>query len=406
MKKKTICLLTNWYPSKDNPYRGSFFKEQSFEMEMSYDFIIIHYHERKGLFKQINVDTINSEKNTKEYDISINVPYYLYFLNEVIDFYTKHTHKMTEGVGKYSSNRYQKAIRNIFSYIYKKYFYDLFDVIYCVDAQTEAFYIECLSKASGKPYVVGEHAPFPWPGSVIKDYQKAAIENSNLFLAISNDKIRQLLLQNVQLPKVEYVGNMIDDNVLTINESKRDIKTFLIVASHSYYKNYDMFIRVMNKLCSIANHDFKVMIVGYAANKGYSKNVQILEKKIKDSLFSEKAILIPEVKHEEIVKIYHRADAFVMTSIQEGQPVSALEAACCGLPIFSTRCGGVEDYVDDKIGRLFDLLDVDNFAYSLNDYLDNKISFNSEYIRNKVVSIYGKQKFVNRMINIFDEVCE
>ena len=27
--KKKICLITNWYPTKENPYQGIFFKEQA-----------------------------------------------------------------------------------------------------------------------------------------------------------------------------------------------------------------------------------------------------------------------------------------------------------------------------------------------------------------------------------------
>ena len=38
--KKTICLVTNWYPTKDNPYAGAFFKEQAFSVSDDFDFII------------------------------------------------------------------------------------------------------------------------------------------------------------------------------------------------------------------------------------------------------------------------------------------------------------------------------------------------------------------------------
>ena len=92
-----------------------------------------------------------------------------------------------------------------------------------------------------------------------------------------------------------------------------------------------------------------------------------------------------------------------MTSIQEGQPVSAMEAACCGLPVFSTRCGGVEDYIDAKMGRIFDITDSDDMAEALKDYLDGKIKFDAEYIRNTVVEKFGKEAFTRNFTEAFND---
>ena len=93
-----------------------------------------------------------------------------------------------------------------------------------------------------------------------------------------------------------------------------------------------------------------------------------------------------------------------MTSIQEGQPVAPLEAACCGLPIFSTRCGGVEDYVDDSVGRRVGILDHEELASHLNDYLEGKITFDKDHIREVITSRYGKKVFVEKFMRIVDEV--
>ena len=46
MMKKTICLVTNWYPTKKNPYAGLFFKEQAFLVSEEFDFIVFRYKEQ------------------------------------------------------------------------------------------------------------------------------------------------------------------------------------------------------------------------------------------------------------------------------------------------------------------------------------------------------------------------
>ena len=411
--KKTICLVTDWYPTKENPYQGLFFKEQAFLVAKEFNYVIVRYreHVKKKPGKRYQVSVINEENNTKEYLVDVNVPIFMYIIDKIHDFNVKHIKKNTiDGIGQYVSEIRKTFTKKTLIDVFDKYIIEKFDVFYCVDAQQEAFNLQCLSEYYNKPYVVGEHAPVPWPGSLIKDINKNAIEKADMFFAISNDKIRQLLLQNIKLPKVVYLGNLIDENKLVIKEKKsNEIKTFIIVAANSYYKNYDMFIDVMERLKATTDKAFKVMIVGYASNKGYSKNIAQLEMKIKNSGFADYAVLIPEVPHNQIGEVLVKADAFVMTSIQEGQPVSAMEAACCGLPIFSTQCGGVEDYVDEKMGRIYAVNDVEGMTQGLKDYLEENIRFDSQYIRNVVVSRFGNKAFndkfcmaMNEVINVHD----
>ena len=405
--KKTICLITNWYPTKENPFQGLFFKEQAFAVEDNFNFVVVHYSEffRKNPFQTTAVTQINKERNTIEYIITAYIPPHLYLEDEINTFTIKHVRKdcQIEGIGKYTSKRKQIFTRNRLISAFKKSISVDIDAFYCVDGQTEAYYTQCLANYFHKPYVIGEHAPVPWPGSVLADINKTAIEKANMFLAISNDKIRQLMLLNICLPKTRYIGNMVDETRFVQKRTNHIIKTLIIVASHTYYKNYELFIDVMNRLVEISKVDFRVMIVGYGANKGYAKGVEEFEDEIRNTKFSDKTTLIHSVEHEKIGEILNQADAFVMTSIQEGQPVSAMEAACCGLPVFSTRCGGVEDYIDAKMGRIFDLTDSDGMAEALKDYLEGKIQFDAEYIRKTIVEKFGKEAFVRNFTEAFND---
>lgn len=403
--KKRICLITNWYPTPENPYNGIFFREQAFAVSECFDFLVVHYTETMRIKpeKRIKVSLVKKEENTTEYTASVKVPFRMFLFDTIENIKRKYIHRETiAGIGKYVSNIRKQFTHRMITRVFERYIKEPFDILYCVDAQNEAYYLQCVSEYFHIPYIVSEHAPFPWPGTVINDANKNAIEKANHFLAISNDKIRQLLLQNIKLPPITYIGNLIDEDKLSIKLKKSDIKTFIIVAANSYFKNYDMFISVLNRLTTITKEDFQVMIVGYAANNGYSKDKEKFEKKIKESRFADKAIMIPFVRHENITDVLHRADAFVMTSIQEGQPVSALEAACCGLPIFSTRCGGVEDYVDDTIGRIYPIMDVYGFANGLKDYLEGKIVFDSEHIRQTVIQRFGKKAFCKLFTDTFN----
>lgn len=415
-KKKTICLITNWYPTEENPYQGVFFKEQAQALGDVFDFIVVHYNEKKkepllryvkrALCKsEVVVEKIKEEKNIIEYNADAYYPKYKIYQDKLVSFFNRRF-KNFVGRKTFELSRFsaaEKRKKELITKIFKNYFYNKIDVFYCVDAQFESYILQCAAEAIGKPYVVSEHAPFPYPGNIIPYSEKNAIENASVFMAISYDKVRQVMMQNIQPRKIAYVGNMVDEAQFTLKQEENEIKTFVMVAANSFYKNYSLFMQIFNRLTEITNIPFRVLVVGYNANKGYSKNAEELEQKIMSSKFASFVELIPEIKHERIHEVYHRADAFVMTSIQEGMPVSALEAGCCGLPIFTTMCGGVEDYINEKIGRLYKIIDIESFATGLKEYLEGRIKFDNVNIRETIVANYGKKIFINRISRVFED---
>lgn len=403
--RKTICLVTNWYPSKENPYIGVFFKEQAFALRDEYRFIVVHYEESAGrLFAKSRTELVNEEQNTIEYKISVKIPVFLLLYDLIHGFVTRYIRKTrVEGVGEFVSGKRKAFTEKHLCGGFAKNISQEIDAFYCVDAQKEAFWLKCLADHYQKPYMIGEHAPVPWPGTVLSDLNKDAIEKADVFLAIGVDKIRQLMMLNLRLPPIQYIGNLINEDQFQLAPFRGDhIKSLMIVAANSFYKNYDMFIRVMEKLKAITDVPFKVYIVGYSANKGYSRNVKELEDRVSNSAIADITKMIPAVPHEKLGDLYHKADVFVMTSVQEGQPVSAMEAACCGLPVFSTRCGGVEDYVDESVGRIYGITDVEGMAQGLKAYLEGDISFSPEKIRETVVRQFGKKAFVNHFNLAFE----
>ncbi|MDA3054210.1 MULTISPECIES: glycosyltransferase family 4 protein [unclassified Campylobacter] len=403
-KKPTLLILPPWYPSKENKIAGIFFKEQATALKDNFEIMIVNCREKtigillyciKNIFhlNEVSVNFIENDSGIKIYDFVYEIPKY----NQALAKICKNSNFLKFILSPILNCRFEAV-----KIAYNKNLFEKFDLIYSLSAQNQLSVIAMnLSNLFSKPYVVAEHAPFPILGTTISDNVAKAIENSDAFLAISNDKIRQVMMQNIKINPY-YIGNMIDETKFKLAEKKEDdIKTFLIVAANVFYKNYDLFIASMEELKKITDKNFHIIIAGYKANKGYSQNIGILENKIANSSIAENVELIGEVEREKMQDLYQRADIFVMTSIQEGLPVSALEASVCGLPVFSTRCGGVEDYIDDDMGRIFDILDYKGIAAACRDYLDGKIKFDNRLIREKTIKKFGKAAFVENLSKIF-----
>ena len=70
----------------------------------------------------------------------------------------------------------------------------------------------------------------------------------------------------------------------------------------------------------------------------------------------------------EIAGFYRLFDAFVLPSVNEGTPVSAIEALASGTPVVANRVGGVPDVVrDGEDGFLVEAGDVEGAARRLAD---------------------------------------
>lgn len=413
-KKPTILMIPSWYPTKENPISGCFFKEQAEILSDRYNFVIVHLSANPiNVLKFIIYKVINKKLISLKIDNSYPLlpEFFLSFRclelnNLVLRIFQKLHLKTFDSLEKMLNTKIKQNALNLLSTsISTKP-----DLVYAMTAQVIAVEAQEVATFFNIPYILAEHCPFPLPGTILSQQIRLAIENADAILSISHDKTRQMLMQNLKI-NTNYVGNLINENqfkIAPINTTKHNCN-ILIVAANNFYKDYQTFFMTIQLLKKITQQEFSVTIVGFCPIQSineWSKGEADFFDQLKKFNILDICTCIPKVNRDGMPEYYHNADVFVMTSIQEGLPVSSLEAACCGLPVFATRCGGVEDFIDDKCGRLFNLQDYKSIAYVLKDFIEGKISFDSEYIRQNVISKYGVEAFRQNVYSIFDNVID
>ncbi|MBI2026631.1 MAG: glycosyltransferase family 4 protein, partial [Deltaproteobacteria bacterium] len=74
----------------------------------------------------------------------------------------------------------------------------------------------------------------------------------------------------------------------------------------------------------------------------------------------------------DLPNIYHSLDIVTLTSLNEGTPVSLLEACACSKPVVATRVGGIEDIISHgETGYLANGDDEESFSNSLLKLIQN-----------------------------------
>lgn len=80
---------------------------------------------------------------------------------------------------------------------------------------------------------------------------------------------------------------------------------------------------------------------------------------------------------------------FVCSSRTETLSCVLNEAAACGKPVISTRCGGPEDIVTEETGLLVPVDDVEALAGAMLRMLDTAADYDPQRIRELTVSRFG-----------------
>ncbi len=230
---------------------------------------------------------------------------------------------------------------------------------------------------------------FEFSSRIIQLMNKLYKSNKAVPVAIS-DKIRLETAKLYSLPinRIELIYNPVNINRFKKTETKANngIK-FIHVARLDPQKNQSLLIKAF-AIVKKEKADASLVIVGDGE----------LRKELKalvHSLNLEDCVTftgnIPNVEH-----YLHDADIFVLSSTNEGLPLSILEAMAAGLPIISTKVGGIEDIIVGN-GILVESGDIQAISNAMlklsnDNHLRNKMAMASLLQANKYdISIVAKE---------------
>lgn len=224
------------------------------------------------------------------------------------------------------------------------------------------------------------HGEEEYLGKRIQLY-KASDRFADYTVACGKVLYEQALKYRISSPsKLKYICNGLDLSKYSFNQYEREqIRSGLKLADDSFlWITVGRLSKVKNQTYLI-NEFYKVqrqypnarlMIVG---NGPLERELRNLVKK----LDIEEAVIFAG-KRDDVEKILSAADAFVLSSIHEGLPLSMQEAAAEGLPIVSTDVGGCNEVVlESENGFLCE----SNKTNALADVMKKMLSFSKDQLR-------------------------
>lgn len=147
-------------------------------------------------------------------------------------------------------------------------------------------------------------------------------------------------------------------------------------------KNVHNVIAALNVLKD--RYDFHYQIVSGTDTGGYREE---LDRMIRDLGLADRVAIVGRKTDEELLALYHDTGLFILVSYSEaknfeGFGIVFLEANACGVPVLTSRDGGMRDYVvDGENGILVQTHDAKGIEAALVRYFEGRDRFDAEAIR-------------------------
>ncbi len=237
-------------------------------------------------------------------------------------------------------------------------------------------------------------------GIKLQKYINRFFYKSNLIIPVAiSDKCKESFMKFNSFSSIDVVENgcipivpstSFDTIKCEIDEMKNnpETKVFIHVARCHPQKNQKMLIEAFNVL-SKRKVDFILIIIG----AGFDSDDGI---KLKQKACSEIYFL---GEKQNVGDYLLCSNAFCLSSIYEGMPISLLEAMSCGVVPICTSVGGIPDAIEDgRTGYLSENLSLDAYIDAILKYLKKPIN------KDNIINVFNKRYSIKECAKKYLEV--
>lgn len=182
-------------------------------------------------------------------------------------------------------------------------------------------------------------------------------------IAVSEAVRKSLLEQGIQPAALRVIRNGIDPDAFYPAPDSHPERpfTFLFLGRLTEEKGIPLLLEVAGKL--EGHTHLRILVAG--------------DGPLRPRVEAQAALRHPILQYlgpqEDVLPLFHRADAVVMPSLSEGLPMTALEGMACGLPLIASPVGGIPELVADGVtGILVDGRDPAIWVRSLTELASDR----------------------------------
>lgn len=372
-----ILFLTSWYPVSANPTHGIFVKNHALALSRFQSVIVAYAYSCE------------------------NGPYYKVEHRNVNENFTEYTVKFPKSKGSLkmlsSFLNYRKAHEILIQYLIQKN-------IKIKTIQVNVIFPASVALGLYKKIFKGKHTivehwsgylsdDSSYRGSILKYFTKKCVAGASKIWYVSEWQKAAMNMAGLE-GNYELLYNAVDTKRFALKTFKPERVKLLHVSSLvEKEKNISGTFKVIKKLQE-ANYDFDFVVAGGVGDE--LEEAKKAAEKLKLNNISFTGNLPPE----KISELMQKSSALVLFSNYEGMPVVVLEALSCGLPVFASEVGQLSFFMKEEFGVLIPKRNEEELFYSIEKFIQGKYSFNSEAMRDFVLT-HASYEAVGKQMNEF-----
>jgi glycosyltransferase involved in cell wall biosynthesis len=369
--KLHILFLARWYPNRYDPMFGLFVRRHAEAVSLKHKVSVVYVTESDSVQKKFEIVQENHQG-----------------VNEVIVYYRK----SLTGLKLFGKiiNFYRFFRANLQAIAVVKSTSGDFQITH-IHVLTRLGLIALYYKIFYKrPYLITEHWSRYLPltngfhGFLRKSFTRLIVRNASAITTVTQNLADAMQAHGLENRNYVILPNVVDTERFTILTNKMIPKVKMIHLScfEDRSKNISGIIETIRLLHKQRN-DFECFMVGDGMD------FQSLKDSALDLVQHGIMRFTGLLEGEALSDMLKSADFLILFSNYENMPVVILEAFACGLPVVSSRVGGIPEMVNDSNGLLVDAGNQSQFAEAISTMIDNYQNYNAVRIRNQVESVYG-----------------
>ena len=243
-----------------------------------------------------------------------------------------------------------------------------------------------IARRRGVPVVISEHSS-TFPAGRVSGRERwrarRTLERASLVCPVSSHLEEHIRAAGIDA-RFRVVPNAVDTEVFRpAARSPRGVGDPPLLAFVAIIRRGKGLHDLLHALATLADDPWLLEVVGDGPARSEA------ERQVKSLGLAQRIHFRGELSKTEVAALLQRSDVFVLPSHAETQGVAAIEAMACGVPVVSTKVGGIPDVVDSGSGVLVPPASPPDLASALRGMLSSLERFDRTAIARRTHERFG-----------------
>jgi glycosyltransferase involved in cell wall biosynthesis len=222
--------------------------------------------------------------------------------------------------------------------------------------------------------------------------------NASAILPVSDDLRRNMERVGIQ-NQYQVIYNVVNTDRFTLSEAPakgEKVKMLHISTLRDEAKNFSGLLRVVERLAQV-RRDFELHVI-------HDYPAPDFEDYVRQHQLTDVVLFHGKQTPEGVAAYFAKTDFFVLFSNFENLPCVIVESFASGVPVLSTRVGGIAEIVSPERGVLVEAEDEDALFAQMQYLLDHYADYDRETIRQYALKSFSMEEIGRQIYQQYEQL--